>query len=217
MPEAKGEHELQFWREFLARDLADAPRLAAHAAGYAYFFTDFFGLAPPDYAGRRLLDIGCGPLGTLEWAHLARERVGLDPLADQYRDLVAHTHAMSYCHAPAEAIPYPDGYFDSVSLFNSLDHVDDVDRAIAEAKRVTKADGRLLLIVEIDHPPTATEPHRLDRRIVDRFRPQFHPVRLRLNGILDQYDLYGALRAGVPFVPGQPGLLSCRLEPRPAG
>ena len=33
--------------------------------------------------------------------------------------------------APSEAIPYPDGRFDIVTTFNSLDHVDDPRRTVA--------------------------------------------------------------------------------------
>ncbi len=208
----KEEHELGYWRGFLGPILADPVKAATMGAWYEYFYTEFFGLTKQDYAGLRMLDIGCGPMGTLEWADVAAERVGLDPLSPQYLDLVKHRQAMRYCAAPAEKIPFPDGHFDSVTTFNSLDHVEDVGRAIAEIKRVTKLSGRILLIVEIDHEPTETEPHRLDRTIVDRFGPEFRPVKTRLFGIHDQFDLYGALKKGVPYVPGKPGLLASHLQ-----
>jgi ubiquinone/menaquinone biosynthesis C-methylase UbiE len=210
----KEEHELGYWRSFLGPILADPIKTATMGAWYEYFYTEFFGLTKRDYAGLRLLDIGCGPMGTLEWADVAAERVGLDPLAPQYLDLVKHRQAMRYCAAPAEKIPFPDGHFDSVTTFNSLDHVEDVGRTISEIKRVTKPSGRILLIVEIDHPPTETEPHQLDQSIITRFGPEFVPSNLRLFGIRDQYDLYGALKQNVPHQPGRPGLLTCRFDRR---
>lgn len=68
---------------------------------------------------------------------------------------------MTYCAAPAEAIPYPDGYFDLVSSINSLDHVDDVAAALAEMCRVLRPGGMLLLVVEIHPSPTIAEPQVL--------------------------------------------------------
>ena len=54
---------------------------------YTWFYTSYFGLGPADYTDRRVLDIGCGPRGSLEWADMASERVGLDPLVDEYQAL----------------------------------------------------------------------------------------------------------------------------------
>ncbi len=75
----------------------------------------FFGLPLELYDGKRVLDLGCGPRGSLEWAERAAERVGLDPLADEYQRLHSREHAMTYVAAPAEAIPFPDSHFDVVS------------------------------------------------------------------------------------------------------
>lgn len=210
----KRKHELDYWHGIIDPIRSSPERMAQLGAWYEYFFTAFFGLTRSDYAGKRLLDVGCGPMGSLEWADIASERVGLDPLAEEYRSLVEHKHAMRYCAAPAEAIPYPDGYFDFVSTFNSLDHVDDVDLAIGEIKRVVRPKGSILLIVEINHDATFTEPHRLDRNIVDRFSPEFEVVAPRLFGIRDQFDLYGALKENLPYEEGSAGLLACRFERR---
>ena len=108
---------------------------------------------------------------SLEWADMAAERVGLDPLADDYRELGTGRHRMTYVRAGAESIPFPDGHFDVVVSMNSLDHVHDVDRAIAEMGRVAKVGGIMLLMVEINGVRTASEPHSLPIDIVDRFRP----------------------------------------------
>ena len=80
---------------------------------------------------------------------------------------------MEYVASPAEKMPFETRSFDIICSFNSLDHVDDVDRVIDEIKRVAKPDGLLLLLVEINHPPTPTEPHGLGPEIVRRFEPEF--------------------------------------------
>ena len=190
------------------------PELEHERSHYEHFFTAFFGLTRADYAGKRLLDIGCGPCGSLEWATEAKERVGLDPLAEDYKKLANDRQQMSYSAAPSEAIPYPDGYFDSVSTFNSLDHVDDVDKTIAEIKRVTAPGGRVLVIVEIGHIPTPTEPHHLDETIVDKFGPEFAVASLRTFGVRQDHNVYGSMLEAIPYVSGKPGILAARLERR---
>jgi len=217
MPEAarnsfKRYHELRYWRGVTRPIRDDRAKLEHERSHYEHFFTAFFGLTRADYAGKRLLDIGCGPCGSLEWAAEAAERVGLDPLAEDYKKLANDRQQMSYCAAPSEAIPYPDGHFDSVSTFNSLDHVDDVEVTIAEIKRVTAPGGRVLLIVEIGHIPTPTEPHHLDETIVAKFGPEFEAVSIRTFGVRHDHNVYGSMLDAIPYLPGKPGILAARLE-----
>lgn len=140
---------------------------------YQLFYTECFGIGKSFYTNKRLLDIGCGPRGSLEWADCARERVGLDPLADQYARLGTGNHSMDYVRGYAESIPYPDGYFDVVTSFNSLDHVARVDDAIVEIARVTKDGGHFLLLTDVNHDPTPMEPNRFGWEIVEQFKPFF--------------------------------------------
>jgi SAM-dependent methyltransferase len=136
---------------------------------YEWLFTTQFGLSREFYRGKRILDVGCGPAGSLEWADVALERVGLDPLVRQYRSLGIDRHVMRYVEAGAEAMPFDDGHFDVVSLINSLDHVDDVKAAIAEIVRVVRPNGVILLIVEIHSTPTIAEPQTLSWEIAHQF------------------------------------------------
>jgi SAM-dependent methyltransferase len=209
----KEHHELRYWRGVAATMRHNRSQQEHERAHYEHFFTAFFGLTKVDYAGKAVLDIGCGPCGSLEWATEARERVGLDPLADAYKKLVEDDRQqMTYRAATSENIPYPDGHFDVVSTLNSLDHVDDIDATIAEMKRVCAPKGRILVIVEIGHAPTPTEPHRLDESVVERFAPEFKPVQLDLAGTGEDHNLYRSLKHQVPYVKGQAGVIAMRLE-----
>jgi ubiquinone/menaquinone biosynthesis C-methylase UbiE len=203
---------MRFWRGVVTPLLHDPAKMVRECAHYEYFFTEYFGLTRDDYRGKSVLDIGCGPMGSLEWADIARERVGLDPLADHYRNLVGRAHAMIYVAAPSEAIPYEDGHFDVVTSFNSLDHVDDVQQTVAEMKRVVSTEGRILLIVEIGHAPTSTEPHRLDRTFIERFEPEFSIIRLKMFGIREDRNVYGSILNNTPYTEGGPGILCARME-----
>ena len=201
----KGRAELAYWR---GRHEAEGVLRHQH---YERFYTTQFQLTRDDYTGKRVLDVGCGPRGSLEWADTTLERVGVDPLVSRYRDLGVDRHQTTYVEAGAEAIPFPDGQFDIVAAFNALDHVDDADAAIAELTRVTRAGGIGLIIVEVNHTPTPTEPQSLEWDILDRFTG-WKVVMERRTGIDARHDVYGSWQRQEPSHPEQPGIVGGRLQ-----
>jgi SAM-dependent methyltransferase len=209
---AKRLAEVDFWESTAGRE----GRLSNDH--YEFFFTEHFGLTRDWYAGKRILDVGCGPRGSLEWASGAAERIGLDPLVDDYKSLGIDRHSMTYVGAPAEAMPFEDGYFDVVTSFNSLDHVDDLSRAIDEIIRVLAADGDLLVISDVNHAPTVTEPISYSWDIVSRFVPPLTVVSTRRFKRIEP-GVYESARAQIPFddaEAGAAGLLSAHLTARAA-
>jgi ubiquinone/menaquinone biosynthesis C-methylase UbiE len=134
---------------------------ALHNAHYQYFYTTYFDLSDSFYTSKSILDIGCGPRGSLEWATMAAERIGVDPLADKYLKLGAGHHEMTYKKAYLEDLPFPGNHFDVVCSFNSLDHVENLRKSTREITRVVKPGGLFLLIVDIHNYPTPTEPQSL--------------------------------------------------------
>ena len=184
-------NELRYWRKKKAQEGT------LRNEHYRYFFTTHFGLDDAYYRGKFILDLGCGPRGSLEWASMVARRVGVDPLANEYLRLGAHEHQMEYLDAPAESIPIGDAECDVVASINSLDHVEDVDRTLSEVKRITRPGGYFLLLVEVNHPPTDCEPHQLTpRRIVRSLEPQFTCESLHVyRGVA--HDMTRTLRAGV--------------------
>ena len=136
---------------------------------YEHFFTDYFKLDKEFYTGKKVMDIGCGPRGSLEWADNAEERVGLDPLVNDYLKLGAKDHKMSYAHAYSEDIPFPDNHFDVVTSFNSLDHVNDLDKTVAEITRVVKPGGLFLFICDMHEDPKLCEPVAITSDIIKTF------------------------------------------------
>jgi SAM-dependent methyltransferase len=154
--------ELNFWR---ARPdlVSDSHR--------EWVFTQCFGIDRDWYAGKRMLDVGCGPRGSLDWATHAAARVGLDPLADRYIELGVDPSAMEYVTGVAERMPFGDASFDVVSSINSLDHVDNVRNAVEETMRVLAPGGLLLLATELNHRARLTEPQTFGWEIVDAYSP----------------------------------------------
>ena len=103
---------------------------------------------------------------------------------------------MRYVQGGAEQIPFPDDYFDIISSFNSLDHVDDLTKSISEIKRVLKPGGKFLLISDIHSYPTICEPSAFQWDVVHRFSPEFRVIKeLHFEGNL----MYKSIREGVPF------------------
>ena len=202
-PRAYKRHsELAYWS---GRFKAEAGAL--RNSHYEPLFTTVYGLTRNDYRDKKVIDIGCGPRGSLEWATMAAERVGLDPLASKYLRLGASRHHMQYVEAPSESIPFPDGYFDIVTCLNALDHVDDFHKTIAEIKRVTRAGGLFLVSVEINHPPSGTEPITISEQDMDQFCPEFTPVTSFKVGTPANHDLHAAVQSRQPpYEAGHPGV-----------
>lgn len=143
---------------------------------YHQFFTTYFNLNNKYYNNKNILDIGCGPRGSLEWADMTKQRIGLDPLANQYLKLGASKQKMTYINATAEDIPFEANYFDVISSFNSLDHVDHLNQAVKEVKRVLKPGGLFLLITDVNHEPTVNEPITFSWDITEKFKPDFEKI-----------------------------------------
>ena len=107
-------------------------------------------------AGAKVLDVGCGT------GLLAREALaiigpggaltGVDPSPGMMAQ--AHLPGTPMLEGRAEALPCPDAGFDFLSLGYALRHIDDVDAAFAEFRRVLRPGGRLLLL-EITRPESA--------------------------------------------------------------
>ena len=188
----KALHAFRYWKD---RKAKEGVLSNSH---YEYFYTNYFGFSRTFYDGKRVLDIGCGPRGSLEWDDTAAERVGLDPLAHEYRRLGTVKQKMRYVAARAEEIPFCDGYFDVVCCFNSLDHVDDLDKTVSEIIRITCLGGTFLLITEIHVKPTIREPQVFSWDVVEMFSPSLKVYDVR------QYEkcangIYQSVREGIPY------------------
>lgn len=208
--EKKRRAELAYWKLQLAKQ-GELP-----SDHYEYFFTDHFDLDADDYDGKRVLDVGCGPRGSLEWATMTEQSIGLDPLVDEYEDLgIDDSSPMEYVDSKAEDIPFPDAHFDVVTSFNSLDHVDDLERSVSEIKRVTAPGGLFLLITDVNHDPTVTEPVSYGWDVVEEFGPEFDLI-WQDQKEKSEDGIYASARYGEPYdfadETSRYGVLSAKFE-----
>ena len=96
-------------------------------------------------SGMRVLDVGCGRGEILRrCAELDVEAYGIDyaPVATKMA-----FRAGTVYQANARYLPFPDDWFDRVLMFDLVEHLYqwELRQALAEARRVLKLDGRLII------------------------------------------------------------------------
>jgi SAM-dependent methyltransferase len=136
------------------------------------------------FEGKVVADIGPGPLGFPD-ACPARISFGVEPLAARLAEaglLLANSNAI-YLPVGAERVPLLSGTLDVVLARNSLDHVDDPEATLAEAQRMLRPGGTLILLFDVGHPPTTTEPHSLT---VERVRVALSKMRITHEQLTDE-------------------------------
>jgi arsenite methyltransferase len=122
--------------------------------------------------GERILDIGTGPgLLALELVphvapggHVTGIDVSPDMLAvaEQHRRRSPAAELMAFGAGDATDLPFAVGSFDAITSTQVFEYVDDVDRALAEAHRVLRSGGRLL-ILDTDWDSLVWNAHDRDR------------------------------------------------------
>ena len=130
------------------------PTWQRHVAAYA--------LVEPMLGPGRVLDLGCG-VGHSYHLLMPRETVGVDiderALAGQSRETVV---------ADMRRLPFADASFSSVLSVQSLEHVPDPERVVAEAARVLDPDGTAVFVT----------PNRLTLGRPDEIIDPYHHVEL---------------------------------------
>lgn len=119
-----------------------------------------------DLLGRRLLDIGCGT-GRVAAALAERgSRVwGVEPSPEMAA--LAKERISTVKVAPAEKLPFKDGWFERAVMFLVI-HLVDRPRAFAEAQRVLGAEGRLVV--------ATFDPLHFERYWLNRFFPSLEAI-----------------------------------------
>ena len=123
-----------------------------------------------DLRGRRMLDVGCGT-GRLSLA--LAERAGAKVWGvDASPEMLAQARAKAppgaaFKEAHAESLPFKDGWFERVVLWLVI-HLVDRKAALAEARRVLRTDGRIVVA-------TFDESH-FDAFWLNRYLPSIEPI-----------------------------------------
>ena len=102
-------------------------------------------------AGRapRVLDVGGGRSGLARLLYPRAEVITVDLDASLHGQ--GPGQGAAFACADATRLPFADEAFDAVSLFDILEHVPEDGRAAAEALRVVRRDGHVLVSTPNDH------------------------------------------------------------------
>ena len=146
--------------------------------------------------GERVLDIGSGP-GFLA-AEMAAEvgpdgRVhGIDPSESMLAGARRRGAPVEYSTGDALALPFPDEHFDVAVCTQVYEYVEDIAAALAEARRVLRTGGRLL-VLDTDWDSIvwhSGDRERMERvlaawneHLADPFLPRRLPALLRAAGL----------------------------------
>jgi SAM-dependent methyltransferase len=102
-------------------------------------------VAPPDLReSDGILEVGGGRSGLAAMLYPGAEVVTLDLDPDHGAHQPAAGRSRFVC-GDARALPFPDASFGIVTLFDVLEHIEEHELAVAEALRVTRAGGYVLV------------------------------------------------------------------------
>jgi ubiquinone/menaquinone biosynthesis C-methylase UbiE len=98
----------------------------------------------------RVVDVGCGP-GTAAraGARCGAQIIGVDPAPSMLsiaRRVTRRTDAIVWRQGTAESLPVPDSWATVVWSIATVHHWNDVDRGLAEVRRVLGSRGRLVVV-----------------------------------------------------------------------
>ena len=102
--------------------------------------------AGADGAPPRICDIGCGTGGTTARLSTLGAALGLDASAEALR-LARRRPGGAFAQGDAARLPLATGAFDVATLLDIVEHTDDDAAVVAEAARVLRPGGLLLLTV----------------------------------------------------------------------
>jgi ubiquinone/menaquinone biosynthesis C-methylase UbiE len=148
--------ELSYWKKCFEKE--------GYKLNNSWYQRLFLGISGKDYewfSGKSILDFGSGPRGSLEWADNAENRVCCDVLADEYAELGTKLHKAKYLRCTEDAIPVESNYFDVSFTINSIDHTEDPPLMTREILRVTKLGGAFGGSINLNEPPTPSEPNQI--------------------------------------------------------
>jgi ubiquinone/menaquinone biosynthesis C-methylase UbiE len=116
----------------------------------ATWFVETFPIKDWLHGSRKILDIGCG-VGdiTCLMQQISNAKVIAIDKFDYRRQGICFSNPFLFQIADASYLHFPSNYFDCVTLFWSLHHMAKPSSALAEALRVLKPNGRLLIAEDV--------------------------------------------------------------------
>ena len=169
-PSGKADDREQRNEVVRARFASAAEHFAERARKQAPLITERAArLLAPLRGDERVLDAGTGAGAlALGLAPLVGEVIGCDIVTEllaEARKLASGLANVSFVEGDIYALPFEAGDFDIVGTIRTLHHLEHPERAFTELVRVTRPNGRLLVIDQLAplDPPRAIEIDRFER------------------------------------------------------
>ena len=141
-----------------------------------------------------VLDVACGPGAfVLALAPRVRFALGIDltpEMLRQARQFQAEKQIanVAFARGDADSLPFPDASFDLVSCQHAFHHITKPEPVLQEMIRVTKPEGRLLILDPL--APESDAKFELYNHI-ERLRDPSHASSLRLTSFLSMFEEHG--------------------------
>jgi SAM-dependent methyltransferase len=139
-------------RSFFGRVNRQWEQLRRELFGDSYLVPTLVSLAPEGFV---VADLGCGTGETLAWlAPVVRAVVGVDrerAMLDVAAERVADLPNVDLREGGLEALPLADAEVDAALCVLVLHHVETLDRAFAEMRRVVRPGGKVILADMVAH------------------------------------------------------------------
>jgi len=118
-------------------------KIASHSDEYYHEYVSFVSAYLP--AGSRYLDLGCGSGNTTELLSRQYSVVGLD-VSRLFLDYARGRNSqLIFVQGSLTDLPFDDNSFDAAGSYNVIEHLRDIDQAIAEMSRVVKPGGLIFI------------------------------------------------------------------------
>jgi SAM-dependent methyltransferase len=153
--------ELEHWQSAIAMPVHSRAALT-NAAVVSYVIWTRFGVCLADCIGGTIIDIGCGPTGRIACFGGAK-KIGIDPLADEYRKLapvLMNDYAAIYQARAEEFLPCLAESAYLVACINCLDHCEYPRDVIANMYAYCKPGGIGVVSVDCSDGPEEMHPSR---------------------------------------------------------
>lgn len=146
------ERQLDYQREKAASSGATEDEMARFQFLRSQMIRKRLEAVKPIVATTRVLEVGSGT-GGLIFGFGNNLRVGVDPLADHYKQLYPKLQSTANTVAArGEDLPFADASFDIVLSDNVIDHAEQPFTIVGEMIRVLRPGGLLYFTVNIHHP-----------------------------------------------------------------
>lgn len=138
--------------------------------------------------GELILDLACGQgYFTGKLAEVGARIVGADISSELISKAKNRLRDIEFSVAPAHKLPYQNASFDTVTCVLAIQNIAELDQTFAEAKRVLKPHGRLVMV--LNHPAFRV-PQASDWTYDEKTKSQSRVVSKYLSEIKAKIDMH---------------------------